>query len=274
MGRGNGNDSSIGRRQTTVAQLPYDELRSRIEANAAALAELGEWPQWIPPQSILERVPTEDDHATGFDAGIACTLGLIPADKQKLAARLHAAYTPEAVAQVRTEIEALDADSETCWWLAGCACCTEGRVDVDTFRGQIARFEELVAYPQLRLAAAKECLDEMLTSYEIHPELAVAFGAVDGCMQGSYLGGHDLATMLVPAEDEEDDELYFIGTFLPSLGLEEFEWSSLVDDKGRPRSGPVHGSRQFVKCATYFEFARAVIAAKQTLGISDPRLQA
>lgn len=78
-------------------------IRVQVEAKAARVAELGGWPSYISHDSLLARVPTPELRATGFDAGIACALDLIPRDRQRLASSLHAAYTPAVVAQARRE---------------------------------------------------------------------------------------------------------------------------------------------------------------------------
>lgn len=232
------------------------------------IAQLGEWPEWIGPESLTDRVPRPGEESSGFDAGIACALDLIPRSKQRLAARLHAAYTEEAVEQVRQEIVDLDPDSETCWWLAGCAVCTEGQVDQRLFLEQVQRFKELARDSQQRLEEAQLTLREMLSTFSVadHGPLAgVAIGAVDGCQQGAYIAGYDLAVM--KAESPGDPPLYFLGTFRETLGLELFVWSDEVDSQGRARSGPVHGSHQFVKAGTFAELERAVQVARRTLGV-------
>ena len=90
---------------------------------------------------------------------------------------------------------------------------------------------------------------------------SVAMALRDGGMQGAYLAGHDVA-----ASHDETHDLYFLGTFHASLGLEEFDWTEPgvpeaedVESR-RGRSGPVHGSRQYVKCADSAELETAVRA--------------
>ncbi|MBT5820335.1 MAG: hypothetical protein HOI24_02670, partial [Candidatus Magasanikbacteria bacterium] len=48
--------------------------------------------------------------------------------------------------------------------------------------------------------------------------------------------------MFFITEYAEEYDIYFVGTYLPSLGLEDFYWSADVDEQDRPLSGPVHGS--------------------------------
>ena len=236
--------------------------RLLVEFNASRVAALGSWPAWIPPESILTRLPdaTSPGHG-GFDAGVACCLGLIPANKQRLAASLHAAYTPELVAQVRKEIIDLSPDSETTWWLSACSVCQEGPSSEESFAAQLRTFEQIVLDDALRLAHAKSCLREMLASFELVKDVPMSLK--DGGMQGAYIAGHELATAY-----DEDQDLYFIGTFHESLGLSRFPWSEPAlpehqdPERRLGRSGPVHGSRQFVKCATRDEFERALASVR------------
>lgn len=256
-------------RQAVPGRDPVADALAKVEQAVPRVAALGAWPAWIGPESLTDRIPVADEEASGFDAGIACALDLIPRDKQQLAAKLHAAYTEEAVEQVRAEIVELDPDSETCWWLAGCAVCIEGRVDRDTFLDQVKQFVRLAGDRKLRLAEAKRTLDEMLSTFTVSeqgPLAGVPYGEVDGCQQGAYLAGYDLAAM--KAEFTDEPALYFLGTFRETLGLDMFLWSGEIDSQGRARSGPVHGSRQFVKCTSFDELARAAAVARRTLGVS------
>jgi len=248
-------ETTLGQTSDAVLQL-VDRYTMRVANQAPRIAELGEWPDYIDVQeSLTGRVPTAQTPSSGFDAGIACTLGLIPSEKQKLSASLHAAYTPAAIEQVRRETEDLAADSETCWWLAACSVCTEGKLTPQQFYEQILSFEKLREEPERRLEAARAELQAMGRRYEVKD--GIAFGTVDGAMQGAYIGGHDLAALYDP-----EDSLYFIGTFRETLGLESFLWSDEVDEQGRPRSGPIHGSRQYVKAADEAEYARVLDALR------------
>lgn len=237
-------------------------MRFAAIKNAKRVATLGNWPAWIEaPQSLLSRVPYDlVSKAPGLDAGLACALGLIPEDKQKLAATLHAAYTPEAVDQVRSESVIMDPDSETAWWLAACAICQEGEVDGKKFLDQISDMENWAQDPECRLELAHKELDKMRSSFHHITPADIPHGAKDGCIQGAYLAGYQFGTMYLEAYG-----LYFIGTFLPSLGLEDFKWSDETDEQGRTKSGPVHGSAQFVKCANWHEFFDAIEVVKNHL---------
>lgn len=238
--------------------------RNTVRERTDAVAVLGHWPIHIDREASLSgRIPAEDTTASGFDAGIACALGLLPAQAEKLAATLHAAYTPDAVSAVRASItqqngtwQVKDADSAACWWLAACSLCLDGDdVDAATFRGQLQDFDTLQKNPVARKAAAEKTLRAMCASFDTHR--GYAFGTQDGCMQGAYIAGHDVAVMYAAHHG-----VYFIGTYRESLGLENFGWGTAKDDKGRPKSGPVHGSRQFVKCADESELAAALDAVR------------
>jgi hypothetical protein len=237
-----------------------ERYRSVVAENAGRIAVLGNWPAYInPEESLAGRVPTATATASGFDAGIASALDLIPRTHQKLAACLHAAYTPAAVEQVRAEAgengQALEADSQSAWWLAACSVCTEGEITPEDFVQQLEDFKALARSPEKRLAAAQATYQAMSQAFWIAD--GVAFGTEDGAMQGAYVAGHDLAVVY-----DEKADLYFIGTFRESLGLEGFPWSDAVDEQGRARSGPVHGSRQFVKAASPEEYQRVLAALR------------
>ncbi len=241
-----------------------NDLISRCRTEAARVADLGQWPKWQRSAESLERslvgrIPTEEQTAPGFDAGVACCLGRIPECMQALSAGLHASYTEARVQQVREEIRDLDPDSETCWWLAACSVCEEGERTVADFLAQLERFERLQRDPDARLVAARSALEEKMSSFTLIDE--IPFVIHDGGLQASYIAGHGWGVQYAEAFG-----LFFIGTYLPSLGLEDFEFSDRVDDQGRPMSGPVHGSRQFVKVSSLIELARAVRVVRSHLG--------
>jgi len=239
--------------------MSISKIQHIVRKNAGRVASLGNWPPYIPAESLLSRIPA-DTKGSGFDAGLACALDLIPRNKQRLSATLHAAYTPEAVAQVLKESETMDPDSETVWWLAACHVCDEGAVvDEDHFLWQIHDFKNLVSNAEARVEMARDELEVMQSTFETET-YGFPHGIVDGCIQGAYLVGHQFGTIYA-----KEYNLYFIGTYLPTLGLEEFEWSDEVDEQGRPLSGPVHGSRQFVKCKDLPEFLAAVEVVKRHL---------
>jgi hypothetical protein len=255
MSRGTGSTACAKAAVRSAPSFGIETARAQAVTASTRLGELGDWPEWIDRAHLAERIPSAELTASGFDAGIACALDLIPRDRQRLSAKLHAAYTPEAVAQVRHEAAQLDPDSETAWWLAACEVCTEGKLSPADFLAQVDQFTALAADPAARLAAAQHCLAEMTSSFTV--ENGVAFSRVDGGMQGAYVAGHELAGMYAAEHD-----LYFLGTFHDSLGLEDFAWSEETDEQGRPRSGPNGGSRQFVKCANEAEYrAAAALAA-------------
>jgi hypothetical protein len=266
-----------------------EDVRNMVVANCDRVAKVGNWPAHIPVLSLAERVPSSDERAPGFDAGIACALGLIPTDRQALSCKLHAAYTEEAVAQVRQEIVKLrqwyrnsswddtGRDSETMWWLLACSFCTEKQTP-DEFLEAVEQFAFYArTVKQEKTADGPACralneYDKMSDSYLVAGGVPVA--TKDGGMQAAYIHGHDLA--IQPANFGDDQGLWFVGTYKEcGLGLEDFEWdaghgstrryisSGEIDPKGN--SGPVHGSKQFVKTGSLWELERVVSVARRHL---------
>jgi len=134
--------------------MTISEIHLTVRENAGRVAELGNWPPYIPAESLLSRIPA-DNKGSGFDAGLACALDLIPRDKQRLSATLHAAYTAEAVEQVLKESQYMDPQSETTWWLAACHVCDEGAVvDEEHFLWQTQDFSFLVSNAEARVEMA------------------------------------------------------------------------------------------------------------------------
>ncbi len=241
----------------TPVEVQVEAIKEQVAAAAARVKELGGWPPWMEEGSLVERVPKQGDkNASGFDAGVACTLDLIKREKQKLAATLHGNYSPEAVQQVREEAEAMEPDSETTWWLAACSVCDEGKVDQKEFLQQIDKFKEISQDPEKRVSAAKKELQAMTEKFSFSNEVdsEVPYGTEDGCMQGAYVKGYPFAVQYA-----ENYGIYFVGTYHDSLGLDGFAWSDEKDEKGRAKSGPVFGSKQFVKCVDLNE-VKAVLA--------------
>jgi len=205
-------------------------------------------------------VPVDGDaNAPGLDAGLACALGLIPESKQRLSAILHGAYTPEAVAQVRAEAVEMDPDSETTWWLAACSVCVEGGIDEQAFLGQIEAFRALAADPVARRGAALAEFAAMTQKFTVVN--GVPFVTKDGGLQGAYVAGFSWGV-----EWKEAFEIFFIGTYESTLGLEEFPFSDRKDGNNRPMSGPVWGSRQYVKASDIEELGAVVKAVRARLG--------
>lgn len=238
-------------------KLGISMLVPTVAEAASRLAELGSWPAHIDAvESLTSRIPIGgNENAPGFDAGIACALDIIPRDKQCLAAILHAAYTPQAVAQVRREVVEMAPDSETTWWLAACSVCREGGIGIMEFVGQIERFETLAADSEARVAAAKTEFAKMMKLFQLVDD--VPFGCVDGCAQGAYIAGHKWAVRYNPS-----NRIFFVSTYLPSLGLERFTFSDRKDENGRLMSGSVHGSKQYVKASSFAELAEIIKTIK------------
>lgn len=259
---------SMEKRSSATVETPEQKLeaiRKTVEENAQRVAELGQWPSYIQPGSLLERIPQEGDKkASGFDAGIACSMDLIPKDKQELSAKLHANYSKEAVMQVRKEVAEHNPDSQAAWWLAACSICKEGEIDIQGFLQQIEDFKKLAADEQAREVAAEKTFEEMTHSFTLKD--GIPFGDKDGCIQGAYIAGYSFGTQFA-----ENYGIYFIGTYEGTLGLEDFKWSEEKDEKGRPKSGPVFGSKQFVKCVNEDELRRALEVVKAKLPVKEEK---
>lgn len=256
--------------------MDFTQIANRIEGNATRVAILGGWPDRMVSgarEIFMQRVPTVGKPAPGFDAGMACVLDIIPRNKQRLAARLHAAYSFSSVQQIVSEsgsiLDSEDppqaaraADSETAWWLAMSYLCHEdgGGVSTERFLEQVDEAEKLAISPDSRAWAAICMYRRMTGSFSLEQvgDLMVPIGTADGCIQGAYVAGHQWGV-----HRSAGYGCYFFGTVLESLGLEGFEWSDKTDAEGRPLSGPVGGSKQFVKCADFAELERAVRAADE-----------
>ena len=222
--------------------------REKAQKEFKRIASLGNWPAHIQPSTLINRIPDEENPKTaGFDAGIACVLDLIPRNKQKLSAILHAAYTPEAIEQVRKERLNLD-NTETMWWAAACGVCSGGGVDEEKFKEQIKTFKELSKDPEQMKKFAEQELEVMISSFDL--QNGIPFVTRNGGVQGAYIEGHELAV-----EFSSTYEIFFISTYHQSLGLENFKW----EDEGR-NSGPVHGSKQFVKAQNQKELGKVLEA--------------
>lgn len=255
--------SKFDKISTPEKELTIDELRKKVDQNTKRIAELGEWPPYIPPESLLERVPKEgQEDASGLDAGIASAIDLIPRDKQKLSAILHANYSKEAVEQVRKEFAEKNPDSQTYWWLAISSLCDEGSVDEKKFLEQIKKAKELAKDEKARQNVAEEEFEHITSAYEL--KNGVPYGEKDGAIQGAYIDGYSFGIQY-----SQQYGIYFIGTYEDSLGLEDFDWSDERDANDIPKSGPVHGSRQFVKCANKDELKRALEEVKKKLSLRE-----
>lgn len=248
---------------TEQLKTELDKIRKIVSENSSRIAELGEWPEYIEPGSLSERIPDESGKMfAGFDAGVASAMDLIPRDKQKLSAKLHAHYTKESIRQIQDEILKDDPDSETAWWLSACFICKEGQTDGPTFLRQLADFKKLRDDSEKRRESTNKEREAISRSFYLKD--GVPFGTEDGCIQGAYIAGYPFGTQY-----DENSGLFFIGTYEESLGLEDFDWSKETDEEGNRKSGPVFGSKQFVKCASETEWRRAVEIVKKKLQISS-----
>ncbi|MBU1534786.1 hypothetical protein KKF84_05670, partial [Myxococcota bacterium] len=208
--------------------LTIETIVERINAAVERIAETGNWPEIIDRRgTLLKRIPQEGAKAAGFDAGIAAALDLIPRDKQKLISTLHAAYSSQAVEQIREESQKMLPHTETCWWLAASSIVTHGSVDEYKFMDQIADFELLRNDPLLRRDVAIEMFTTMIESFKlVH---GIPFSIRSRGLQGAYLAGFRFAVQY-----EEEEGVFYIGTYKESLGLEEFPWLELHDAQGNP----------------------------------------
>ena len=268
-----GISEAIERQDYDAAQSHIDDIwaeaasmyRTLVESNAPMVAKLGNWPMDIEPNSLAEGLPTRDKVGVGgFNAAIACALTLIPLKDQVVSAVLHAAYDEDAIQQVREEAQSSYASSDTIYWLAACSVCREGEVTPREFVMQIAEFQRLAEDYNARRAAARRVYEDMTSMYITDSKefgKGVAYGTRDGAALGAYIGGHSLAVVY-----REDYDIYIVSTCKPSLGLDNFQWSSERDEHGRPMSGPVRdGSKQSVQCASLEEAQRAVNMARTAI---------
>jgi len=250
-----------------MSDMEVSEIKKLVEAESERIAKQGEWPAYKLPfavESIAGRIPNAGEtNGQGFDAGVASALDLIPRDKQRLASVLHANYSPEAVEQVKRELKELDPNSETAWWLAACSLCKEGGIDQNAFKEQVKKFEDLAADDKARGEAAKAEYAHMSSLFSTE-KYNFPYGETDGAIQGAYIAGYPAASNF-----SKEYGIYFVGTYMPSLGLEDFEWSKEVDEKDRPKSGPVHGSKQFVKCSSEEEFKKVLEVVKKHLKMEN-----
>ncbi len=150
-------------------------------------------------------------------------------------------------------------DSETAWWLSACYICREGGVSQQEFMEQVSSFSE--ASEKTRQHWALMAWKKMSKSYTVVDNVALALE--DGGMQAAYVQGYDLAIQPMHG-------IWFVGTYKTTLGIpEDFKWNTSVDEMNRPLSGPVHGSKQFVKCATFNELTDVIHLARLS-GLGTP----
>jgi hypothetical protein len=113
--------------------------------------------------------------------------------------------------------------------------------------------------PVLCATAANAAFVDMTRNFQVID--GIPFSIKDGGLQGAYIAGYDWGVHY-----EEAYGLFFIGTFRTSLGLDTFPFSDRKDEAGRPMSGPVHGSRQFVKVSSFKELEAATRFVREHLG--------
>ncbi len=257
---------------------------SQVKSNVKRVQSAGKWGKEIDSiAALLERVPVKiGDKKPGFDAGMACALDLIPRQAQGLSAMLHANYTPEAMKKVRNEvggdIENLDPDSETCWWLAACSVCNEaGGVDQKLFLEQIEKFKQIASNPEVRKKAAtieyRHMVDKVskktFVDQESGKEFEAPYGVEDGCIQGAYILGGKFGVCEIN-RPEAGNKYYELGTFEDSLGLEGFVCATKYLRGGVEKdSGPAHGSKQFYRFGSLEDLQRALAVVNKKLNEAE-----
>jgi hypothetical protein len=242
----------------------------RVRENALRVADLGHWTSKVRAKAVetlLARIPQNGARASGFDAGIACALDLIPRDRQQLSAMLHANYTADAIMQVRQEAVRLEADSQTCWWLAACSelTCDQGEVTPVRFLQQVKNFSMIAQDQAFRKVIAEQTFSDQEHKYRVID--GVPFVVRDGGMQAAYLHGFNWGV-----EYGEAYSLFFVSTALNSLGVfeREFPFSSRRDERGRAMSGKLsNDTLQRCKCSSIEELAAVVRMVRENLG--DPK---
>jgi hypothetical protein len=224
--------------------------RNEIRRNVKRVARLGGWPDTYDTGSVGMRIPSwgQNGHG-GFDAAVACCMGIVPEQAQGLSAAFHAAWTKGAVEQARSEAALMYPTSEVVWWLAMCSVCDETESTPERFAQQVRDAVHLAGSPVGRVSAAVATYEQMGSAYEVVDGLPWA--TVDGGMQGAYLHGHEIAAAVGSGQSEG---LWFLGTYFRTLGLEGFDFAE--------GSGPVHGSPQFFKFTSRAEIGAAFTAAQ------------
>lgn len=236
--------------------------------NADRVAALGNWPKRMKGMDLLKRIPDRNDtQAKGFDAGIACALDIIPEKYQQMPAQLHANYTPDIVQQAKEQIAKLlqaseddesVANLEATWWLSMSLLCHEGHIDQAAFLQQVADARKLVDDPAKRIRDAKEKYHIIQRLVEINTDIddTIPYGNKDGAIQGAYLLGFPVAVSY-------NEKLgYYIGTYLPSLGLEDFDYAG--------EGEAVEKSTQFVNLKTKEKLKAALAVVKTHLADKLP----
>ncbi len=244
--------------------ITLEEIAKTIEENVDRIAKLGGWPDELDKRgALLKRLPLNNSTSTGFDAGIAAALNLIPPECQKLIATIHANYNSSCVEQIREESQEMLPHTETCWWLAASSLVTHTQVDEYKFLDQISDFELLREDPLLRRDVAIEMFTTLLESFR-------CIGGVPFSIRGKGLQGAYLAGYRYGVQYEEEEGAFYVGTYKESLGLERFAWEERLDSEGRPTNGPVFGSRQFVKTFSFQELVKILAIIAQKLELHSP----
>jgi hypothetical protein len=250
-----------------------------IEGSVRRVAQLGNWPgeTKMHIDALLGRVPREDNVASGFDAGIAVALGLTTIDGQefgRLSASMHTDPTENDYTEVRQgigRIERGDMRNDTAFWLLGSLVCDDGYqgVDQEQFVRQVQKYNELqdsmFSTSDGRATQIQNILLDSVKNMKsgyIQMDDGVVFAEDNAALIGAYIDGHKFGVF-------PGGGLFYIGSYLPSLGLEDFKFGTsteMVNGDVKTKSGFVHeGSYNFIKCATIGELSRAVDIVKSNL---------
>jgi hypothetical protein len=110
------------------------------------------------------------------------------------------------------------------------------------------------------IGLARHEFEKMVNSFKVNGN--VAWVTVDGGVQGAYVAGYDLAVQI-------NHGIFFVSTYKESLGIPEgFVWlDPPTKENPMSSSGPVWGSKQFVKCRNVDELGRVLEIARKHLGV-------
>ena len=258
--------------------------RNTVEMNIGRVAQLGKWGGTPSDhaRSLLSRIPkggVDEDGVeflgSGFDGGVAVALGLTKVDGNefgRLSASLHVDQTELDYAQVRKEIKEIKGGNfknDTAMWLIACTVCNERGVTSEGFWFQVQKFTDLREglfssdsdgqATQVQAIVLDEVAN-MRSAYDVMDD-GVVWANDDSGIVGAYIDGYKFAVFPMAG-------LFFIGSYLPSLGLEEFQWGTSTEEINGTKiakSGPIHGQQNFVKCASMEELSDALKVIKTKL---------
>lgn len=242
-----------------------DFVRMAIE-NIPRLAAIGVWPpRFDRKKSLLVPIPEENGFADGINPGLACALNVIPEPMQLLSAMLHGGFTPDAVHHFRQEQAWLTYVNGATWYLAvrGIPKQTP-KVSFSEFKIQLEALKALGSDKRGLVKLAQEELERMRKSFLVMAD-GIPFATSKTSLQNAYLLGYDWGVWSNP-----EAPLYFLETFQPSLGLDDFP-PSKPGTQRRAKSGLVGTSKQLAKMLTFEDLGRAIAGVRQHLGLPQKR---